>query len=99
MVQGAKGIPPDQQLLLFARRELEDERSLFEYNIVNDSTLHLTLRLRGGMYHESSGRHDYEVIKGMRAIICVRVTRRVLRFEVSTSVDSHGPLGAKYESK
>jgi ubiquitin len=61
-IQNQEGIPTDQQRLIFASQQLEDERTLDDYKVVKGSVMHLILRLRGGMYHYTSGREGLMAI-------------------------------------
>jgi len=54
---------PDQQRIVYSGKQLSDDKYLKDYPIQPDATLHLIIRLRGGMFHESSGRKDMELLQ------------------------------------
>ncbi len=70
-IQNSEGIPPDQQRLICSGKQMTDEAMLFDYNLKADQELHLVLRLRGGMFHETSGRLDLAQLAALTAEVHV----------------------------
>lgn len=65
-IQEKDGTPVEQQRFIFAGKDFKDSMLLGMYNITKDSTIHLVLRLRGGMHHITSTgilRNDFESLR------------------------------------
>ncbi len=61
-IKKVKGIPSNQQRLIFEGKDLENGRTLSDYNLQEMDTIHLVMRLRGGMYHPAAGRSGFELV-------------------------------------
>jgi ubiquitin len=70
-IQEKEGTPPDQQQLAYAGGKLEDDKTVGSYKIAPGAKLHLILRLRGGMYHYTSGKINFETLTHKQKLLLV----------------------------
>jgi hypothetical protein len=74
LIEARKRIPPHEQRLVYAGKQLEDEPTLSHYSIGANSVVDLVLRLRGGIYHEASSREDFATLAEQKErLISVKV--------------------------
>ena len=94
-IEGREGIPTDEQRLLFAGREVQDGKTLMDYDIQTESTMHLVLRLCGGMNNAESdkeaGSRPGRLTRGQRRTIMPTARRRLGRMCRPLATSHHKP--------